>query len=171
MKNLLILLTIALVAAACGSSGDDAADTDDPLVQAIADDIAADPDTPFREREAAECFAADIVGGIGTDRLAELGVSASSVADLDDIDFNDSEIGRVVDSLDKCVDLEQALADSLAEDGTMAADDAECLIGELGTDVIKDAFRSTFSGGDTEPTNAFLQAMLDAAAACDIPLG
>ena len=162
-----VLVMFALVAAACGGDDDSGAPTDSPLVQAIAASADSDPDSPLSNREDAECFASKIVGDIGEDRLAELGVTAENAGSIDDIDFSSDELGVVVDSLDDCVDLKALMAEEFEED--FGAEAAGCLADELDGDVLKDAMRAGFS--DEEPTEDFIQAFLDVAAKCDLPLG
>ena len=62
--------------AACGSGDDGLADADDPLVQSIAVAMSEDEgDMLLGDPADSECFAQRIVGDLGPDRLAELGIT------------------------------------------------------------------------------------------------
>ena len=170
-KMMLAFLAFALVAGACGGDDDDTVSADDsPLVGALADEIAsgAEPGDFAPTREEAECWAGRIVGGIGEDRLTELGVTVDNVGDIEDYEFSDGEIDTIVDGLDECTDLQGALAEVFEED--FGAEGAECVAGELEGDLLKDLFRASLSGAD-EPPEEFFQVFLDIAAKCDLPLG
>jgi hypothetical protein len=67
--RLAVVAACLLLAGSCGSS--DEATTSDPLVQAIAEDILADPNAPFLSQASADCFAVEIVSTIGVERLNE----------------------------------------------------------------------------------------------------
>lgn len=165
-----LICALVLVAAACGGDDDDGAvDVDDsPLAAAIADDVMSEDGAPVTDRAEAECFAGNVVGRIGEDRLGELGVTVDSVGDIPDIDFTDDELNTLLDSLTDCVDLEAAMAEEFAED--FGAEAAECLASELGEDTLVDLMRQGFTDPDAEPTAEFFNTFLDAAAECDLQL-
>lgn len=170
MKKLAITLcAVVLVATACG--GDDDVSVDgSPVAAALADQMMSDDDgAPITSREEAECFAGKTVGSIGEDRLAELGVTASNVGDIEDIAFTDDEINSVVDALGDCIDIEAAMAQEFEDD--FAPEDASCLASELGEDTLKEMFALGLSDPEADMTEDFFQTFLDAAATCDLPLG
>lgn len=170
-KLLMILGAIAIVASACGGDDDDGAvaAADSPLVAALADEIAegTDADAPVTNREEAECWAGRIVGGIGEDRLTELGVSVDDVGEISDYDFTDGEVDVIVDSLGDCVDLAELMAAEMV--GDMGEDAANCVAGELEGDFLNNLMKASFR--DEEPGEDFFQEFLDIAAKCDLPLG
>lgn len=172
-KLVMVFLVVALAGAACGGDDDgDAVSVEDSAVAAaLADSVmdSEDDSSPITSREDAECFAGQTVGSIGEDRLAELGVTASNVGEIDEIDFTESEINLIVDALGDCIDLEQAMADEFAEDFGQEA--ADCLAGELGEDLLKDMFALGFADPEAELGEEFFQVFLDAAGECDLPLG
>lgn len=171
-KLLMIVGAIAILASACGGDDDDGAvaAADSPLVGALAEQIVdgSDADSPIANQSDAECWAGRIVGGIGEDRLAELGVSADNVGEIEDYDFTDGEIDTIVDSLGNCVDLNAVLAEQMV--GDLGEDAANCVAGELDDDFLNNIIGASFR--DEEPDqDEFFQVMLDIAAKCDLPLG
>ena len=185
LKRLLIaaLLGLALLAG-CGdsddgdsSSGDgDAAGSDSPLAQAIAADIREDEEMPLSEEDA-QCIGAGIVDGVGEDRLAELGITTESLEaegsiELSEFDLTDDEVDAVVDTFQECTDVRALLAEALSADGTMSAEDAECVVGELPDDLVRAALEAGQTGDeDPDLEEEFGNQLLDAAAACDIDVG
>ena len=165
---LLCTLAVSMLLAPCGGSDDDSS-ADPALVAALAEQLASD-DSPFTA-EVANCASEKILGGISTDRLVELGLSADNVPEADQIDFTDSEVDLVVDSLGDCADLSDLMAEDLAADGVIPAESAECFGNEIDDDVMKDAFRITLRDSNADPSAAFQEAFLEAILACDIPLG
>ncbi len=169
-KLLMIVGAIAIVASACGGDDDDGAvaPADSPLVAALAEQInEGGGDTPVTTQADAECWAGRIVGGIGEDRLNELGVTADNVGDIEDYDFTDGEIGTIVGSLGDCVDLQALMADELV--GELGDEAADCVAGELSDDFLTDMMTAAFR--DEEPGDEFFQTFVDIAAECDLPLG
>lgn len=170
-KLLMILGAVAILASACGGDDDGGAvaAADSPLVAALADEIAsgADADAPVTNAEEAECWAGRIVGGIGEDRLTELGVTVEDVGQISDYDFTDGEVDTIVDSLGDCVDLAELMADELV--GELGEEAADCVAGELEGDFLNDLMKAGFR--DEEPGDEFFQTFLDIAAECDLPLG
>lgn len=163
-----VMVALMLVGAACGGDDDAVAASDSPLVAALADEISSneDGDSPFSNREEAECWAGRIVGGIGEGRLTELGVTAEDVGEIGDYNFTEDEIDVIVDSMDKCIDLKAALAETFTED--FGAEGAECVADELDGDLLRDLMAAGIT--DSEPPDEFFQEFLDIAAKCDLPL-
>lgn len=168
-KMLACTMAAALLLAACGGSDDEGSAADPALVSALAAELASE-DSPF-DQETAQCAAERIIGGISTDRLLELGINAESMPEADQIDFTDDEVDLVVDSIGDCGDLSDLMAESLAADGVIPADKAECFGNEIDDDVMKDAFRITLRDSTADPSAAFQEAFLEAVLACEIPLG
>jgi len=167
-RRLIAAMTMTtLLLAACGSDGGD--DADPALVSALAAEL-ADGSSPF-DQETAECAAEKIIGGIGGERLVELGVSADDVPEADQIDFTADELDLVIDSIGDCGDLSDLMAESLAADGVIPDDKVECFGDAVSDDVMKDAFRLTLSDSDAEPGADFQNAFLEAIIECEIPLG
>ncbi len=119
--------------------------------------------------EEARCWSGKIVDEVGEDRLSELGVTAQSVGDLDEIDFTEDELDTVVDGMFDCIDVNAAFAKQFEAD--FGAEGAQCVADELDQDLVKDMMKAALAGGDTsEPPDEFFQAFLDIAAECDLPL-
>lgn len=164
-----VVIGLALVAGACGGDdGGDAASTDDPLVQALATQASqdSDPGSPLTNQEDAECWAARVVGGIGEERLAELGITETTVGDVGDYSWTSEEIDTIVDSLDSCIDLEQAIAQTLVED--FGEEGANCVAGELDGGLLKELMAAGLT--DSDPPEDFITTFLEIAQTCDIPL-
>lgn len=153
LRRLAIVMGLVLVAGACGDDdGGSAASTDDPLVQAIVDEMLADETNPAASRDEAECFASGVVGAIGTDRLNELGVTPDDVGSLDEIGFERAEVEVVVDEMFDCTSAAEEFVNQFSVDG-MSDEDAACLADAFGEDKLKEFMVSAFL--DEEPSDLF----------------
>ena len=179
LKRLLIAAVLgAVVIAGCGDSDDSGGGdggSDSELVDAMAAQLTEDESVPVSEDEA-QCIAGDIVDGVGEDRLEELGVTAESVSDdsagdITELDFTDEEVTVLVDAIDGCADLKAIFAESMSADGTVSADDAECLVDELPDDFVRGALEASFSGQDPTASEEFTNDLIDAMSACDVAPG
>lgn len=174
-RTVAAVATMTLAVAACGSDsggGGASAGADTPVGKALTEEIlsdAADDDGSVAQtEEEARCWSGKIVDGVGEDRLAELGVTADRVGDIEDIDFTDAELDTLVDGMFECIDVKAAFATQFEED--FGEEGAQCLADELDQDLIKDIMKLAVSGDDSEPPDEFFQAFLDIAAKCDLPL-
>jgi hypothetical protein len=159
----------ALTIAACGGDDDgSSAGADTAIGKALAADLLAESDSPISNEEEARCWSGQIVDGIGEDRLMELGVSADNVGEMSDFDFTDEEISTIVSSLFDCTDVRAALATQFEAD--FGAEGAKCLADEMDEDLVTSMMTSAFSNADGPPAE-FMQAFLDIAAKCDLPIG
>ena len=118
-----LMLAIAMVTAACGDDGGSGIGLTSGQ-QAVADAIAGgitddpDPDDPFSQPEAAQCFSEGLVRDIGIGRLAEIGITAESRSpEAAFATMTDAEISDMADLALGCVDLVAAMADQFAVDG------------------------------------------------------
>lgn len=169
-----LVATVALVfgAAACGGGDDsggggDGADADSPLVQALAANLLEDgEDSPVASQEEAECWASGVVGGIGEDRLTELGVTPEDVGDIEDLALTDDEVSVVVDSLFGCADVQQAFADQFAAD--FGEEAATCIAEQLDEDLVKQALTASIAGDDAQPSAEFLEQFAAIAGDCGL---
>lgn len=153
--------------AACGGD-DEGGAAGSPLAEALATEIMAESESsPVGSEEEATCWANKIVGDIGEDRLAELGMTVDDIKDVEDYDFTPEEMSTMVDAMFSCVDVKAAFAAEFEEE--FGAEGAKCLADELDEDLVKDAMLADQSGG--EPSEEFMQAFLDIAADCDLDLG
>ena len=163
MKLVALGLGMALIAAACGSDGG-SAPADDPLVQAIVDDILTEEDSLTTDRGEAECFARGLVGEIGGDRLGQLGVTVADVGDLEDFDWSEAEANVIIDKVFDCTDAAANFVSDLGGD-TMTADQRACLIEVFDEDTIRNFFITSLTGG--ESLDIFSD-LADAFSACEI---
>lgn len=121
--------------------------------------------------EQADCAAVGIVETLGAPRLSELGYRPGVPgASLNDIELTDAERGQVVEVVEECVDMVDAVAAMFYGDGRIPARVADCLAtglqdrGQLRPFVVAVVFGTAvdpFAGG-----SALATAMLDQAAVC-----
>lgn len=121
--------------------------------------------------EQAECAAVAIVDTLGAPRLSELGYRPGVTgASLNDIELTDAERGQVVEVVEECVDMVDAVAAMFYGDGRIPASVADCLAsglqdrGQLRPFVVAVVFGTAvdpFAGG-----SALATAMLDQAEVC-----
>lgn len=149
LKIVAVAASLVILASACGDDGGGSvASADDPLVQAIVDDVMADGDGVTSERAEAECFVGGVVGSLGKDRLAELGVTESNVPGLDEIAWTEQEANTLVDRLFGCMDLTDNFIEQM-DLGDIDESQRDCVSGVFSEDVLKEFFVSSFAG--TEP--------------------
>ena len=169
LKTVALLAAVLLMATACGDDGGGggSASVDDPLVQAIVDDIMADGDGLTTERSEAECFVSRVVGTIGNERLTALGVTETNVAGLDEIDWTEAEARSVVDDMFGCMDLTENFITQM-ELGDLDADQTSCVREVFTDDVLKDFFVASFT--DDEAGGASIFSLLGQLSECGIDL-
>lgn len=172
LKIAAALASLALLATACGDDGgggisgiDGAASADDPLVQAIVDDIMADSDGITTERAEAECFVGNVVGSLGKERLTALGVSETNVAALDEIDWTEDEARTVVDNMFGCMDLTDNFIEQM-ELGDLDESQTDCVRGVFSEDALKDFFVASFTGDEEGGAGIF--ALMGQLAECGV---
>jgi hypothetical protein len=165
LKMVALAVGMTLIAAACGSdSGGGTAPADDPLVQAVVDDILSDGNGITNDRGEAECFAGGVVGGIGTARLVELGVTVDNVGSLDDYAWTDREANVIIDKMFECTDAAAGFVADLGGD-SMTSEDSACLVGVFDEDTIRKFFIAGLTGD--ESLDLFTD-LADAFGACGI---
>ncbi len=166
-KIIAALVSVVVLATACGDDGGggNAVAADDPLVQAIVDDVMAESDSLTADRAEAECFVGGVVGTIGKDRLTALGVSESNVPGLDEIDWTEDEARAVVDSMFDCLDPAESFIDSM-DLGELDDEQTSCVRGVFSEDVLKDFFVSTFTGDEEGGAGIF--ALMGQLAECGV---
>ncbi len=175
-----LVMALVLVVAACGDDDGGSAPTDgvglDGAEQAIAGAIAAgmmgsgDPSDPFAQPEAAQCISEGVVGYLGVERLAEIGITSATDDALEAFEvLADDEIGDIADLALECIDLEEELASQLAADG-LSRESALCMGRAFAeTDLFRQAFIAGFTGDDSyDPSEdpEFLTTMIGAATEC-----
>jgi len=157
-----------------GSILPDRSDSDPVLAAAIAAAITA-PDedgdlSPFPIEEAS-CASGWIVNDIGSDRLLELGVSATSVGQIDDIEFSDAELELIVAALGDCADMSRLIGDALVSDGTFSEADGDCFATEFDEAVLEQAFKTVLRDSEAElDSDEFINEFIDVAGICNIAL-
>ena len=166
-KIISALVSVVLLAAACGDDegGGNAVATDDPLVQAIVDDVLSDSDPLTSDRAEAECFVGGVVGTIGKDRLTALGVSESNVAALDEIDWTEDEARAVVDRMFDCLDPAESFIDSM-DLGELDDEQTSCVRDVFDEDTLKTFFVAAFTNDDEAGAEIF--ALMGQLAECGV---
>lgn len=165
-----VLLVVAILAAACGD-GDELGEGEQALADALAVSMMsdADLDNPFTDTESAQCFADGMVGGLGIERLATLGLTAETQSQAAAFaSMSDDELDEIVEIALNCTDPEGAMAAELVATG-ISAGSATCLAEELGkTGFFREAFIAGFSGAEFDPeTNPeYTATFLEAAGEC-----
>ena len=165
-----IALLVGLVPlAACGSGSGSSTPVSDPVVQAIAAEMAADEgDMLLGDRGDAECVAQKTVDGFGAGRLAELGIDVNAgfaEGDLEELGLATAEIEDLFGFLGDCVDLSANLAQGIANNGTLTGQQASCVGDGLGEDRIEEWQINDTKGEDTD---AFWDVVEVAYRDCDI---
>jgi hypothetical protein len=167
LKLVALALVMTLIAAACGSdSGGSAAPADDPLVQAVVADILAEEDGLTADRGEAECFAGGVVGGIGADRLAELGVTVDNVGSLDDFTWSEDEANLIIDKMFDCTDVSQSFVDDLGGSG-MTSEQTACLADAFDKDTMRKFFVAALTGDESADS---FTAIAEAMSGCGLDL-
>ncbi len=146
-------VSCVVVPASCG--GSDQTATDEPLVRAIADDVHLDPDAPFATEAEAECFAVELVGLVGGDRLAELGFSVEDIPDEFQVAWSPDEVDIIISSIESCVDVPEAARAGLPAELSDAEKD--CILDELGDGFYLDTLRAQFEAGANQEMLAAVQ--------------
>jgi hypothetical protein len=121
----------------------------DPLAQAIADDVVADLGSPFEgDRASADCFAIEIVGAIGSDRLAELGFSVESIPNELHTDWTAEEVDVIIGRFEGCVDVAALTETTVAT--VMSGEDVDCVLAEIGDQFYLEVLRAQLVAGSDE---------------------
>ncbi len=163
-KSGFIALVSALVLASCG--GSDGGAENSAVAEAIADEFMTDEDSPFTEGEAS-CAAGKIVSALGEDRLAELGVTADNVGDIDDVDFSEDEQAVLGNAVADCIG-EDFLTRAFLTDSDISDDQASCLSDAIDLDTVRDLARSSFAGDGNEPPEELLLEIMGAMSECEV---
>ena len=155
-KAAVLVLVLALGLAACGGGGGGAGSEEgQALADAIAAQMTADTSAgnPFANEADAKCFADELVGTLGVERLAALGLTAESASSTDAVmgELTADEQGKVADAALGCIDLKKAIKEGAVSGGLPEAQ-AQCLADSLSEDLLKQAFLSEFSGSTFDPT-------------------
>lgn len=168
LKLVAALTAVVMMAGACGDDdggGGGSASADSPLVQAIVDDMMADEGAMTSDRGEAECFVGGVVGGVGEDRLTELGVTESNVPALDEIEWTQGEAESIVDSMFDCIDMGESFMSEM-EFGDLDDAQTECVQGVFTEDVLKDFFVASLT--NDEEAGSGIMALFGELAECGI---
>ena len=95
-----------------------------------------------------------IVNEVGTDRLAELGITADSIDIFGATDFTADEVDAMVDILFECVDVEFMVASMFAP--SAGPETAECFADFVDEQLIRD-LATPFLGGGALDADFFLE--------------
>ena len=135
---LLLMAVIGLIAAACGSDGDDTTTlSSDPRAAEIVDVLKADDEFPMTDAEA-NCAANNMVNNLD-DETIDL-MLENTTMDIDEMP-NPQDAVTAIDALLDCVDLETMMVESMVQDGT-PEDSARCVAENFGEDELRDFIRA-----------------------------
>lgn len=158
-------VAVTILAAGCGGDAEEAHEPG-PIELALTDYFAdAENSTPIANRTEAECAAKEIVRLFGEDELSALGVTADHVPEIEDMGFDDQQVGWVLSGFNLCTDLTSAMQDSLAED--FGEEAAACVTDALGETVINEIVRAQFAN-DTAAIERTQEAFGIAAGVCGL---
>ena len=123
-------------------------------------------DSPIADEEEAQCWASGVVGGIGEDRLGELGVTPENVGDIEDLDLTDEEVLRRRRLAVRLLRRPAGVRRQFAAD--FGAEAATCIADKLDEDLVKEAMSASIAGDDSEPSAEFLEAFAAIAGDCGL---
>ena len=118
--------------------------------------------------EGARCVASRVVASVGAKRLLDLGFRPNSASLA--LPFAPDERSEVVNIMDGCLDMEQAVMDLLVSYAKLGLADSRCLAGEMvANGVTRTLIESMVSGAEPKAdleTSTFARSLADAAATC-----
>ncbi|MEM9467629.1 MAG: hypothetical protein AAGA90_19800 [Actinomycetota bacterium] len=161
MRQLIVIIAIALAAAACG---DDSGGSADPRAAELSEVLEADTALALTGDEA-ECTAGGIVDALDDASIETL--LAADGLELGDL-AGPAEAIAAFDAYLDCVDVEQKMVDSLLATGT-EADTARCVAESFGEDELRTMLgASALPGGAVDEEAAFnlVGEVFQAAQAC-----
>lgn len=150
LRSLLVLLSVVLLVASCGSGGSEA--DAKPYVDAMVKSMVAEEDSPMNEKQA-RCFSEGFVDVVGLDKIKKAGSAKEFADETDELQFDGLDLtreqgGKIYDRFDKCgVDLRAALLEDMADDETMSAKTKTCVEDALDDDKLRDFFITLMISG------------------------
>ena len=159
-----VAVALTFLAASCGGG----TDRDQALVEALANDLLAGEDALSNDQGEADCAAEKTYDALGEDRMNELGITVDS-ADPSSVDLTEAEVDEVLDVLFDCIDMQASLARTIQGDD-LNAEQADCVVGEIGDDGLRAMMRSGMSQVEDPDVDLFT-IVGEAAVACGVPLG
>jgi hypothetical protein len=146
---------LVLLSAGCGDdSGGGLSAAEQAVADAIlAEMIAENADEDEVDPEDMRCFADGMVGGLGVDRLGELGISAADVGDPEAAfrAMSEGELDDMADVAVRCIDFRTGFTDAMVADG-ISRESAECLTDVLDdTDFFRASLIASMKGEDFSP--------------------
>lgn len=177
-----VLLGLSLLAAACGGSDSDSGSgspADQELIAAVAAEMQSEGDVP--PGVDTDCMAAAMVNGLGGAENIEQeygltveSINAGDTEALDEVLLPADEARELASGMLDC-GLGEFMVESLAGEG-VSGDDAECLLGNLDGDLIRDIMAVEFMAPEDAAeieSSAFtelLGGITEAAGECDLDL-
>ena len=124
---LAIICALGFLAAACGA--------EDPLIQAMADEMVTQADGLSTDPAEALCVSEASYETLGADRLSELGITVDN-PDLLNAAVTEDEAVELVEVLYSCVDVNEMVISQITAAG-LPATAAECILESLGEDEVR----------------------------------
>jgi len=135
-----IFVAGALLVSACGG--------DDPLIQAMADDMVSQDAGLSSDPDEALCVSQASYDSLGAERLEELGVTVDN-PDLTDAEVTPGEAEALVDGLYDCLDVNAMIIAQVTELGLPEAN-AKCAVDGLGPEAVRQLMIDQFGSGDPQ---------------------
>lgn len=175
MKRLLLALVAgALFLAACGDDDDggvlsrgggsevpDLSAEEQEQADRVVASLRSDPGGPPLSDDEAECVGARIVTELGVERTKTIEWESSEMPALTTDDAR-----GIARAMTDCADLRSMLAESIAEDGEITPDQAECFGQALSDDELVDILAFAFGSDMSQASDAELTPFADAALEC-----
>lgn len=143
------LMALVVGAAACGG--------EDPIVQAMSDQMVTQDDGLSADPAEADCIAKTTYEALGSDRLDELGITVDN-PDITTAGVTEEEANQLVDGLYGCIDVNKMIISQITATG-LGPEVAQCMIDSLGSDAIRQLMIDQFAGREPQLGQAS-QAML-----------
>lgn len=152
------------------STGDDAneAMSADPNLEVAISGWFLESNLYTSQQSESDCVAEGIVGGIGAERLAEVGVTVATPSPLG-VDLTDAEGDIFIDTLFGCVDMRQSFIDNIVGPD-LSEEDANCVVDEMGMDFILDGTRTGLLTPEDIDFDAYLEVVEAAGESCGVDM-
>lgn len=136
------LCGLALLASSCGG--------DDPLIQAMADDMVSQDAGLSSDPDEALCVSQASFYSLGSDRLSDLGVTVDN-PDLTGAGVTPEEAATLVEGLYDCLDVNAMIMNQITALGLPQAS-AQCAVDGLGEESIRQLMIDQFASTDPQLT-------------------
>lgn len=163
-----------VVLTACGSDGDSSgggaslSGADQELADAIAANLEAEEDGIATVLDS-NCLATETVAAIGgAAGAAEYGITVDT-PDTEDVVLPAADAEKIAAAYAECGDLKEAFLAGMTSDGSMTAEQADCLFTDFGADDIEGVFAESLQGIEDGPAgNRLFEALFGRSEECGL---